>query len=146
MQVKNEIVTLSIREHVSYGIVYQDVNNEDPFFAVKEHELYNLFEFIHSTSWRFKEGVLYITWVVSGSKINIQEIPLEEKDVVLVRGTSSIDPRPIDLSIKNVVSHGIRHLALLLKTDPHFKESISLMPELKSYLSKIKIGVAGELH
>ena len=47
---------------------------------------------------------------------------------------------------KNVVSHGIRHLALLLKTDHHFKESIILMPELKSYLSKIKVGVAGELH
>lgn len=75
---------------------------------------------VHSTSWRYEEGRIVLTYVVvvepplhlpPGS---LELVPVERSD--LARGASMAPPDSI--TVKAVLEHAVRHLAWLSRDDP----------------------------
>jgi len=75
---------------------------------------------VHSTSWRYEEGRIVLTYVVvvdppqdlpQGS---LELVPVQRSD--LVRGDSMAPPESI--TVEAVLEHAVRHLAWLSRDDP----------------------------
>jgi hypothetical protein len=75
---------------------------------------------VHSTSWRYEEGRIVLTYIVvvdppqalpPGS---LELVPVERSD--LARGASMAPPESI--TVEAVLEHAVRHLAWLSRDDP----------------------------
>jgi len=87
--------------------------------VVEAAERYNLIPLlVHSTSWRYDEGRLILTYVAAVEPPNrlgqyLVEEPVERAD--LARG-GAFGP-PSDIGVTQVLEHAFRHLAWLVKDD-----------------------------
>lgn len=87
----------------------------------------------HSTSWRFEEGKVVLTYVAVVEAPGVINEFLAEEPVMrseLARG-SAFEPPP-QIGVAQVIEHACRHLAWLVKDDEEVAHAI---PEWTEYLS-----------
>lgn len=80
---------------------------------------------IHSTSWRFEKGSLILSYLVAASTSGPLSEGMRATSIVrrnLARGTATQPPQTID--IEEVVEHGLRHLAWLVRDDPAVRDAL----------------------
>jgi hypothetical protein len=121
MDVTNEIVILNYSAGVlSYSVGIQKGVTTNPNLALWEDLDEEKLLFVHSTSWRFEEGLI-ITWLVMPKKDHIQDHIYVESPI---DGSESATRPGSLIQMQNVVAHGLRHLALLLTEDPVVRAAI----------------------
>ncbi|MDQ6774111.1 MAG: hypothetical protein M3024_14205 [Candidatus Dormibacteraeota bacterium] len=82
---------------------------------------------VHSTSWRYEEGRIVLTYVVVVeppphlSPDSVEKVPVERAD--LARGASTAPPTAI--TVEAVLEHALRHLAWLSRDDPAIRAALA---------------------
>jgi len=104
--------------------------------------------FVHSTSWRFEpHQTIVLTYFVysdlfmfrkNGGKL------LSLNDAVISSSDKPCVPRPMKIAEENVVSHGIRHLSHLVKSNSQNVRSI-LAPESIQVFMDMESHLAGRI-
>jgi hypothetical protein len=82
---------------------------------------------IHSTSWRFDQGVLTLTYLVLVNELTMpQQMNLKRSSIEpasIVHGTAIKAPK--NIALKSVIYHAITHLSWLSMTDEPVKNQLS---------------------
>ena len=122
MQVTNEIIVLNYSAGVlSYSVGLQKGIMQNPNLALWEDLDEEKLLFVHSTSWRFVDDGLMITWLALPKEQCVLDRIYVESPIV----SSESATRPgSPIQGQNVVAHGLRHLALLITEDPVFRAAI----------------------
>ena len=101
---------------------------------------------IHSTSWRWEpEGrivLTYLAWAKEGS-LGAGARPLPR--LAPPMPTDPLHPRPAEIRELDPLSHGLRHLAFLLRTSRNGAVATAIGPRSAAALAKLEPDVAGEL-
>lgn len=90
---------------------------------------------LHSTSWRYEDGVLTLTYLGYSD-----ELPFEALPLVLPPGA-----RPNGGDADSVVAHAVRHLAFLIRQEPD-KYGRPLSEETRVFFGGIEPDVAGRIY
>jgi hypothetical protein len=90
---------------------------------------------LHSTSWRYGDGILTLTYLGYSDELPLSELPLMLPP----------DARPNGDDADSVVAHAIRHLAFLIRQDPE-KYGRPLSDETRAYFAGVEPDVAGRIH
>jgi hypothetical protein len=90
---------------------------------------------LHSTSWRYADGVLTLTYLAYSDELPLSALPLALPPTARANGDSA----------ESVVAHAIRHLAFLVAEEPE-KYARPLSAETIAYLERIEPDVAGRIH
>jgi hypothetical protein len=115
MQVTNEIIVLNYSAGVlSYSVGIQKGVTTNPNLALWEDLDEEKLLFVHSTSWRFEEGLI-ITWLALPKEQCVLDRIYVESPIV--GSESATRPGGVHVSKQNVVAHGLWHLALLVTED-----------------------------
>jgi hypothetical protein len=116
MDVTNEIIVLNYSAGVlSYSVGLQKGVTTNPNLALWEDLDEEKLLFVHSTSWRFIDNELIITWLALPKEHCVLDRIYVESPIV--RSESATRPGGVHVSKQNVVAHGLRHLALLVTED-----------------------------
>lgn len=105
----------------------------------------------HSTSWRFQSpATLVLSYIVYPYEAEQYEQPswyeLRLPDLQLAHCHTASQPSPSEIEHLHVLSHGLRHLALLTQGITMDKTvSNSLPSHAKHFLSKVMPALAGQL-
>jgi len=103
---------------------------------------------IHSTSWRYeKPDKVILTYVAYSDELEFekgrsQSFPLKKLKTITKK---SAKPRTSAALEKKVVSHGLRHIAFLIRTDPQPDFKSALRPETREVFEKLWVSLAGKL-
>lgn len=118
-QVKIDITNKTENPDELVLLAIQKYNNE----IIEKNKLIS-----HSTSWRYVDGgETIITYVVYSDEFDFSQGGFSELNIEDIRIIESGDvarPAPKIIPLKNVVSHGIRHLAYLITNNPSIYESV----------------------
>ncbi|MEV0714383.1 hypothetical protein [Asanoa sp. NPDC050611] len=98
---------------------------------------------LHSTSWRFAEQAVLLTYAALPDPDPIDTLPLAPDRMVI--GGAALAPSPPRVDADAVAAHAARHLALLSTTDPVVAAAAAAQPELWDLLAKLPAGLAGAL-
>jgi len=90
---------------------------------------------LHSTSWRYEQGILLLTYLAYSD-----ELPFDDLPHVLPR-----DSKAVGTGVAAVVAHAIGHLAFLARQEPD-KYSHALSRETLAYLASVEPDVAGRIY
>lgn len=90
---------------------------------------------LHSTSWRYEDGILTLTYLGYSDELPIDPLPLVLKTGAHADGDGA----------DAVVAHAVRHLAFLVHQDPE-KYGRPLSPETLAYLGRLGPDVAGRVY
>jgi hypothetical protein len=90
---------------------------------------------LHSTSWRYADGVLTLTYLACSEELPLSALPLALPP----------DARPNGDTAVSVVAHAMRHLAFLVAQERE-KYARPLSAETLAFLERIEPDVAGRLH
>jgi hypothetical protein len=122
MDVTNEIIVLNYSAGVlSYSVGIQKGVTTNPNLALWEDLDEEKLLFVHSTSWRFIDNGLIITWLAMPKEQCVLDRIYVESPIV---GSESATRPGSLIQVQNVVAHGLRHLALLLTEDPVVRAAI----------------------
>lgn len=103
---------------------------------------------IHSTSWRYeKPGKVMLTYIAYSDELEFQKgtsnrFPLKKLKTITKK---SGKPRTRAALEKKVVSHGLRHIAFLIRTDNQLDYKSTLTPETRDIFEKLWVSLAGKL-
>ncbi len=103
---------------------------------------------IHSTSWRYEHDEIVLTYIVYSDTVDFSNHLTKEllaKDFIIAKSENSKKPRPKEISEENVLSHAIRHLGFLIKTDERGKYVSAISAENIKMLEKAYPTLAGEI-
>ena len=103
---------------------------------------------IHSTSWRYEEQGITLTYIVYSDKIDSADHSVKEllvKDLKIAQSDDPKKPRPEIIEEKNIISHAIRHLGFLARTNERGKYLGAINSENIELLEKAYTDLAGEL-
>ena len=89
---------------------------------------------VHSTSWRYEQGTLLLTYLAYSD-----ELPFDDLPHVLPR-----DAKAVGTGVASVVAHAIAHLAFLAGQEPD-KYSHALSRETLAHLALVEPEVAGRI-
>lgn len=79
---------------------------------------------LHSTSWRHDAEGLVLTYILLPDPEPHQ--PAKRLTTMkTARGTHPTAPAPAEMTLENVAAHALRHIALLLRTDPVVREALT---------------------
>lgn len=98
---------------------------------------------LHSTSWRHENGSLVLTYIaLPDPAANGPDDGVVNIDAMVV-SNSPLMPSPCTVDRDAVAGHGVRHLALLLTTDPVIAEAAAAAPRIWALIGKVPAGPAG---
>lgn len=103
---------------------------------------------IHSTSWRYEENGIILTYIAYSDNIALANHPTKEllvKNFKIAKSENSKIPRPKEIKEENVLSHAIRHLGFLIKTDEREKYTKAISPENIKMLEQAYPTLAGKI-
>jgi len=103
---------------------------------------------IHSTSWRFeKPSSIVLTYIIYSDFLQFPHntLSLNIEKLKLAKGSHNYRPRPIKISERAVLSHALRHLGYLMRTDRSGLSSNVVLPNTISVLRHIDAVLAGQL-
>ena len=90
---------------------------------------------VHSTSWRYEQGTLLLTYLAYSD-----DLPFDDLPHVLPR-----DAKAVGTGVAAVVAHAIGHLAFLVRQEPD-KYSHALSRETLAHLAQVEPDVAGRIN
>lgn len=102
----------------------------------------------HSTSWRYEpSGSTIITYIVYSDDFDfegddVRILPINQINI-LESGDPS-KPRPTDITLESVVSHGVRHISYLVTNTPSVYQSV-LNQNTVIRFKEIDIALAGKI-
>jgi hypothetical protein len=103
---------------------------------------------IHSTSWRYeKPDKVILTYVAYSDELEFekgksQSFPLKKIKMITKKSPKPRTPAALE---KKVVSHGLRHIAFLIRTGPQTDFKNALTRETKEVFEKLWVSLAGKL-
>jgi hypothetical protein len=97
--------------------------------------------FLHSTSWRYEDGMLVLSYVALPDQVPLATRPVNVDAMVV--SNSPLVPSPCAVELDAVAAHACRHLALLPTTDPVAVEAAAAAPQLWALIGKLPAGDAG---
>ena len=103
---------------------------------------------VHSTSWRYtRPKKIMLTYVAYSDELEFEQKTYRSLSLKSLRRISknSRKPRSRAELEKKVVSHGMRHIAFLIKTDKQTNFKGALTPETREVFEKLWISLAGKL-
>jgi len=90
---------------------------------------------VHSTSWRYEQGTLILTYLAYSD-----ELPFDDLPHVLPR-----DAKAVGTGVAAVVAHAIGHLSFLVRQEPD-KYCHALSRETLAHLAQVEPDVAGRIN
>jgi hypothetical protein len=117
--------------------------NRDSAGEVEEQEF-----IVHSTSWRYEQpGKVMLTYVAYSDELEFEK---GKSQSFLLKKLKTIakkseKPRTRAALEKKVVSHALRHIAFLIKTDSQTDFKSALIPETREVFEKLWVSLAGKL-
>jgi hypothetical protein len=99
--------------------------------------------FLHSTSWRYEDGAIVLSYAALPDPVRLATRPVDADAMVV--SASPLVPSPSAVRLDAVTAHACRHLALLLTTDPVAVEAAAEAPQLWALIGKVPAGPAGAL-
>lgn len=153
-----ELIFATISKRVEYIENVLDISSADRspdeiVFEIASGLLKTDFDraIVHSTSWRFeKPDTIILTYFVYLDDLDFGLLDcskpkvLEFSELELAKSKTLQLPAPEFIQVKHVVSHAVRHLAFLVKSEPNFYGE-RLSAKTKKALAKINKGLAGEV-
>ena len=104
---------------------------------------------VHSTSWRYtKPDQIMLTYVAYSDELEFTKgkfhsLPLKKLKTITKK---SRKPRSRAELEKQVVSHAMRHIAFLIKTDNQIDYKSALTPETKKVFESLWVSLAGRVY
>ena len=104
---------------------------------------------IHSTSWRYMQpDNIMLTYVAYSDELKFEKgkagsLPLKKLKTITKK---SQKPRSRVALEKQVVSHAMRHIAFLIKTDRQVDYKSALTPETKKVFESLWVSLAGRVY
>jgi hypothetical protein len=106
-------------------------------------------EFIaHSTSWRYERpGKILLTYIAYSDELNFEKGKAKSLSLKSLRTVTrkSKKPRSQAELEKKVVSHAMRHIAFLVKTDDQIDFKSAMTPETIETFEKLWVSLAGRV-
>ncbi|GAA4167700.1 hypothetical protein GCM10022251_57320 [Phytohabitans flavus] len=99
---------------------------------------------LHSTSWRFAEGGIVLTYVGLPDPDEAAQVQ-PVLDLPAVRGADPLTPSPPVVRQVDVAAHACRHLAFLRHTDPQVAGTVAGAAEVWDLIDVFTPAVAGLL-
>jgi hypothetical protein len=96
---------------------------------------------LHSTSWRFADDSVVLTYAALPDPAPAGTRPLAPDRMVI--GAAALAPSPPRVDADAVAAHAARHLALLANTDAVVAAAATEQPELWDLLAKLPASLAG---
>jgi hypothetical protein len=104
---------------------------------------------IHSTSWRYEAPgqivLTYLACVAPDGEPLPDAIHLRMDELPGLAPTDPLHPRPPVIRERDVLAHGLRHLALLMNREPEGELARALNPAGRMMLWRLNPTVAGQL-
>ena len=103
---------------------------------------------IHSTSWRYERpGKVILTYVAYSDELKFEKGKTHNLSLKKLRTVTKQSQRPSSRPEleKKVVSHAVRHIAFLIKTDETNEFKKALAPETLATFKKIWVSLAGRV-
>ncbi len=103
---------------------------------------------VHSTSWRYtKPDKIMLTYVAYSDELEFEKgkfhsLPLKKLKTITKK---SRKPRTRAALEKKVVSHAMRHMAFLIRTDDQTGFDSALTPETKKVFKSLWVSLAGRV-
>ena len=103
---------------------------------------------VHSTSWRYtKPDKIMLTYVAYSDELEFEKgkfhsVPLKNLKTITKK---SRKPRSRAALEKKVVSHAMRHIAFLIRTDDQIDFDSALTPETKKVFKSLWVSLAGRV-
>ena len=103
---------------------------------------------VHSTSWRYERpGKILLTYIAYSDELTFEKgksksLSLKDLRTILKR---SRKPRSQAELEKKVVSHAMRHISFLIRTDPQIDFESAMTPETIKTFEKLWISLAGRV-
>jgi hypothetical protein len=124
-------------------LIWSRIRQEPRDIAAEEHEF-----IVHSTSWRYERpGKVILTYVAYSDELTFEKGKAQSmslKDLRAVTKQTSKPPSRAELE-KKVVSHALRHIAFLIKTDDQINFKSAMIPETMETFEKIWVSLAGRV-
>lgn len=98
---------------------------------------------LHSTSWRFADGGVVLTYVALPDPAPAGATPVALD--AMVSGAGPLTPSPAVVDLDAVAAHACRHLALLAATDEDVALAVRERPDIWRLVAKVPPGPAGGL-
>jgi hypothetical protein len=104
---------------------------------------------IHSTSWRYMQpDKIMLTYVAYSDELKFEKgkahtLPVKKLKTITKK---SQKPRSRAALEKQVVSHAMRHIAFLIKTDKQIDYKSALTPETKKIFESLWVSLAGRIY
>lgn len=104
---------------------------------------------IHSTSWRYtKPDKIMLTYVAYSDELEFKKgkfhsLPLKKLKTITKKSRKPQSHAELE---KQVVSHAMRHIAFLIKTDNQIDYKSALIPETKKVFESLWVSLAGRVY
>ena len=104
---------------------------------------------VHSTSWRYtKPDKIMLTYVAYSDELefkkgNFHSLPLKKLKTITKKSRKPQSRAELE---KQVVSHAMRHIAFLIKTDNQIDYKSALIPETKKVFESLWVSLAGRVY
>jgi hypothetical protein len=104
---------------------------------------------VHSTSWRYEQpGKVLLTYVAYSDDLEFEKGKAKSVPLKTLRTIAKKTRKPRSQAEleKKVVSHAMRHIAFLIKTDPQLDFKNALTAETKETFEKLWVSLAGRVY
>jgi len=104
---------------------------------------------VHSTSWRYMQpGKVVLTYVAYSDELEFEKGKSKRLSLKKLKTITkkSRKPRSRAELEKQVVSHAMRHIAFLIKTDNQNDFESALIPETKKVFKSLWVSLAGRVY
>ena len=103
----------------------------------------------HSTSWRYNDGAVMLTYLVLSDELDFGEKEVRKIEVGKLDFNCCANPprsaEHDDIVEEAVIAHGIRHLGFLIQTDTNGVYKTVVGPSNLEIFKQIHIGVGGKM-
>jgi hypothetical protein len=124
-------------------LIWSNIRQEQKDIPEEEQEFV-----VHSTSWRYERpGKVLLTYVAYSDDLTFESgktksLPLKNLRTILKRTRKPRSPAELE---KKIVSHAMRHISFLIKTDKQMDFQSAMTPETIKTFKKLWVSLAGRV-
>lgn len=136
-------LSLSRKKSDPDKLIWSHIRHNRGGMAAEDHEF-----IVHSTSWRYERpGKTILTYITYSDELTFKKVKAGSISLKHLRTVTrkTRKPRsPAELE-KKVVSHAIRHIAFLIKTDDQIDFKSAMKPETMETFESLWVSLAGRV-
>jgi len=124
-------------------LIWSHIRQEPRDSAAEEHEF-----IVHSTSWRFEQpGKVILTYIAYSDELTFEKDKAKSISLKAVQTVTKKTRKPRSRAEveKKVVSHALRHIAFLIKTDDQIEFKSAMKPETMEKFEDLWVSLAGRV-